>query len=100
MARDTDRKHSVPPAPANDQRDATRKEPSRREITGPGASDFLAATGGLDLPENDPAKGSRAAREDGALTDERRLSPNLDEPSPTTEREILSNEGKRGREPR
>jgi hypothetical protein len=95
MARDTDQKHSAPTAQAKDQRDAAPTAPARREITGPGASDFLAASGGLDTPETDPAKGARAAGEGGALTDERRLTPNLDEPSPTTEREIVSNDEKR-----
>jgi hypothetical protein len=95
MARHTEQKRPSPPARADDQRETTPNEPARREITGPGASDFLAASGGLDMPETDPAKGARAAGEDGALTDERRLTPNLDEPSPTTEREIVSNDEKR-----
>ena len=72
--------------------------PARREISGPGAADFLTATGGLDMPENDPSKGMRGAREDGTLTDERRLTPHLDDPQPTTEREILSRDGDKPRE--
>jgi len=74
------------------------QKPARREITGPGAADFLAAPGGLDLPENDPGKGMRGAREDGTLTDERRLTPNLDEPAPTTEREILPRDSDKPRD--
>jgi hypothetical protein len=74
------------------------QKPARREITGPGAADFLAAPGGLDLPENDPGKGMRGAREDGTLTDERRLTPNLDEPAPTTEREILPRDSDKRRD--
>lgn len=46
------------------QGSASRTDRKRREISGPGASDFLAAPGGLDLPESDPAKGMRAASPD------------------------------------
>jgi hypothetical protein len=60
-----------------------------REISGPGAADFLAASGGLDMPENDPSKGTGALRGEG-LVDRERLVPNLDEPDPTSEREVLT----------
>lgn len=60
-----------------------------REISGPGAADFLAASGGLDMPENDPSKGTGALRGEG-LVDRERLVPNLDEPSPTSERQVLT----------
>ena len=64
-------------------------ERTGREISGPGAADFLAAPGGLDMPENDPAKGTGALRGEG-LIDRERLYPNLDEPNPSTEREVLT----------
>ncbi len=63
--------------------------PRRREISGPGAADFLTAPGGLDLPENDPSKGTNVVRGDSALTDEP-LAPHLDEPDPHTERRVES----------
>jgi len=60
-----------------------------REISGPGAADFLAASGGLDMPENDPSKGTGALRGEG-LVDRERLVPHLDEPSPSSERQVLT----------
>ena len=64
------------------------KRPSR-EISGPGAADFIASPGGLDMPENDPSKGTGALRGEG-LVDRERLVPNLDEPDPTSERQVLT----------
>ena len=61
----------------------------RREISGPGAADFLTAPGGLDLPESDPSKGTNVVRGDSALTDQP-LAPHLDDPDPHTERRIES----------
>jgi hypothetical protein len=60
-----------------------------REISGPGAADFLAAPGGLDLPESDPSKGTGVVRGEG-LVDRERLLPNLDEPDPSSERQVLT----------
>lgn len=52
-------------------------------ISGPGASDFIAASGGLDRPETSAAtKGMAQTRDDGLLSDRRRLEPQL-EPSAT-----------------
>jgi len=59
----------------------TRHE--RLSITGPGAADFLTASGGLDMPGID--KGTADLRGDGILSDPRRLAPRLgpdDEASP------------------
>ena len=72
---------------------AEQEAPKRtgREISGPGAADFIAAPGGLDMPENDPAKGTGSLRGEG-LVDRERLYPHLDEPSPTSEREVLTPE--------
>ena len=67
----------------------TDARPRRREISGPGAADFLTAQGGLDLPESDPAKGTNVVRGDSALTDEP-LAPHLDDPDPHTERRVES----------
>ena len=69
--------------------DEQRAKRPGREISGPGAADFLAASGGLDIPENDPSKGTGALRGEG-LVDRERLVPNLDEPSPTSERQVLT----------
>jgi len=92
MAEKIDPKNANAPGDAadRDSRDTT-SEPSRRTITGPGAADFLTATGGLDGLDDDPATGVRAA-EDSRVTEARRLTPDLDEPNPTTEREIVSPE--------
>jgi len=76
----------VPDSPGADDQTPKRRG---REISGPGAADFLAAPGGLDMPENDPAKGTGALRQEG-LVDRERLYPNLDEPDPSSEREVLT----------
>ena len=55
----------------------------RLAISGPGASDFLAASGGLDLPGVDN-KGMADVRGEGILSDPRRLTPRL---GPDTEAE-------------
>lgn len=68
--------------------DRDRRRPGR-EISGPGAADFLAASGGLDMPENDPSKGTASLRGEG-LVDRERLVPHLDEPDPSSEREVLT----------
>lgn len=65
-------------------RDDSRAE--RRVISGPGAADFIAAVGGVDTPESDPAKGTAVTRGEG-LANISRFTPNLDEPRPETERE-------------
>jgi len=45
-------------------------------ISGPGAADFLAATGGEDLPGTSPSKGMGQTRDEGStLTDPRNLVP-------------------------
>ena len=64
------------------------KRPSR-EISGPGAADFIASPGGLDMPENDSSKGTGSLRGEG-LVDRERLVPNLDEPDAASEREVLT----------
>ena len=69
--------------------DEQRTRRPGREISGPGAADFLAASGGLDLPETDPSKGTGALRGEG-LVDRERLVPHLDEPDPTSERQVLT----------
>ena len=72
--------------PPQQQEQPERERRRRREISGPGAADFIAAPGGLDLPESDPGRGTGLVRGD-ALTDED-LAPHLDEPDPRTERRI------------
>jgi hypothetical protein len=49
-------------------------------ISGPGAADFIAASGGLDRPETSATKGMAQTRDEGLLRDGRRLEPQL-EPS-------------------
>ena len=86
----TDRKDATQVRQPTDQdARADADKGSRRVITGPGAADFLTASGGLDGPDDDPATGARVA-EDNPFTGARRLTPDLDQPSPTTEREIVS----------
>jgi hypothetical protein len=72
---------------------------ARREISGPGAADFIAAPGGLDMPENDLSKGTGVTRDEG-IVGSMPLVPNLDEPDSRTEREILQPPGKRGEDKR
>jgi hypothetical protein len=52
------------------------------KISGPGAADFLAAPGGLDLPETDPSKGMTQTREEGVIEAEQ-LEPELEPPDPS-----------------
>ena len=47
---------------------------SELAISGPGAADFLTASGGLDRPESG-AKGMAATRDEGPLSDQRHLAP-------------------------
>ena len=55
----------------------TMRAAATRTISGPGASDFLAASGGLDVPGSDAGKGTSALREDTPFTDPSRLTPRL-----------------------
>lgn len=50
----------------------------RLTISGPGASDFLTAPGGLDLPETGIGKGTGQTRDDDQpFVDPKRLTPRL-----------------------
>ena len=69
----------------------TNRKPAR-EISGPGAADFLTAPGGLDLPESDPAKGMGQTRGDGLITDARQVVPNLDPAGASAEQRWESEE--------
>lgn len=51
----------------------------KRRISGPGASDFLTAPGGEDLPGVSPSKGETDLKADAPLTDPKNLEPELDE---------------------
>jgi len=62
----------------------------KRTISGPGASDFLTATGGEDVPETSPDKGDGALRENSEILNPRNLQPDL-EPG-TGERGVLTGE--------
>jgi hypothetical protein len=50
----------------------------KRTITGPGASDFIAATGGEDIPGVSPNKGETELRDDAPITDAKNLEPALE----------------------
>ena len=50
--------------------------PSKLAISGPGAADFLTASGGLDTPETG-TKGMGQTRDEGLLNDPKRLAPRL-----------------------
>lgn len=94
MSENADRKQHTGVA-----RDAAKPgDHKRREISGPGAADFLAAPGGVDMPESDPSKGTRGARGDeGALVggDSEGLAPQLDERERGNERRWESGVGMR-----
>jgi len=62
-----------------DQVPLTRR--SEIAISGPGAADFLTASGGIDRPESG-GKGMSETRGEGPLSDARRLAPR---PGPDTE---------------
>ena len=49
----------------------------KRRISGPGASDFLAAPGGEDIPGISPFKGETEVYREAPLTDPRNLEPDL-----------------------
>jgi hypothetical protein len=49
----------------------------KRRISGPGASDFLAAPGGEDIPEFSPSQGEGERDGEAPLTDSRNLEPDL-----------------------
>jgi hypothetical protein len=73
---DDKRDGTTPPGRGEQNHDVMR-EAARRPISGPGASDFIAAGGGLDLPGTSGAsgKGMGNMREDSPLTDPSRLTP-------------------------
>ena len=49
----------------------------KRRISGPGASDFLSAPGGADIPGASPSKGENEIEKEAPLTDPRNLEPDL-----------------------
>ena len=48
---------------------------SKRTISGPGASDFIASGGGEDLPGTSPTKGMGNTRDDSPIADPKHLEP-------------------------
>ncbi len=48
---------------------------SKRTISGPGASDFIASQGGEDLPGTSPNKGMGNTRGESEITDPKNLEP-------------------------
>jgi hypothetical protein len=73
---DTPREGATPPGRGETTHETMRAS-AMRTISGPGASDFLAAGGGLDTPGVDPAKGTSALNEGSRLTDPANLTPRL-----------------------
>ncbi len=57
--------------------DETKTKRDRLAVSGPGASDFLTASGGLDTPESGTSKGMGQTRDEGLLSDAKRLTPRL-----------------------
>ena len=49
----------------------------KRRISGPGASDFLTAEGGHDIPGASPSKGETEVHTEAPLTEARNLEPDL-----------------------
>jgi hypothetical protein len=72
-ADDTASEGATPPG-GGETNHETMRASARRPISGPGASDFLAASGGLDLPGVDPSKGTSALRDETPFTDPARLT--------------------------
>lgn len=68
-----------------DVKDDTGRRRRVREISGPGAADFLTAPGGLDRPESSADKGTGAASDEDRYP-ARDLVPDLDDPGPDAER--------------
>jgi hypothetical protein len=62
--------------------------PKKLKISGPGAADFLTASGGTDFPETDASKGTaQANRGEGLLDTAEELEPDLEAPDPARQRE-------------
>jgi len=57
--------------------DVEANRPVRRTISGPGAADFIASSGGLDTPESG-AKGMAYANDEPLVTRHGNLAPRLD----------------------
>jgi len=81
---DEKRDDATPPG-RGEQNHEVMREAARRPISGPGAADFLAAGGGLDLPGmgGSSGKGMSNMRDDSSFTDPSRLTPG---PGPDYER--------------
>ena len=60
-----------------EQNHDTMRASAMRTISGPGAADFLAAGGWLDLPGIDPSKGTTALNDGSPLTDPANLIPRI-----------------------
>jgi hypothetical protein len=67
---------ATPPGRGEQNHDTMRAS-AMRTISGPGAADFIAAGGGLDLPGVDASKGTSALNDGSPLTDPARLTPRI-----------------------
>ena len=59
----------------------------KSRISGPGASDFLTAEGGVDFPETDASKGMTQTRDENLVGNAAELELDLEAPDPDTQRE-------------
>jgi len=64
-----------------DPKQVSKTHHDRLAVSGPGAADFVTAAGGIDRPESG-SKGMAQTRDEGILSDAKRLSPR---PGPDTE---------------
>lgn len=76
------KKHERPGnTPVEQQERSPRDVESTRHdelaISGPGASDFLTASDGFDVPGTGTTKGTAQTRDEGLLADKKRLVPRL-----------------------
>jgi hypothetical protein len=62
-----------------DNKERSDEQRGKREISGPGAADVIAAEGGADTPGTSDTKGMVQSRGEAPLTDASRLMPQLDD---------------------
>lgn len=60
-----------------DEKPAAEPPRAKRAVSGPGAADVLASTGGEDMPGFSPDKGTTPGRGESQITDPTHLVPRL-----------------------
>ena len=91
----TDTRDKKPLSPPAEDPPSQPDRSKGREISGPGAADFLTAPGGLDRPETSRDKGAEQTDDETLTSDARRLVPNLDPAGEHSEKKWESEEGGR-----